>query len=83
MRKLLSLLFITTALSCFSQQSQVPTLSIKKAIDKIVLDGDLTEKSWESAEIAGNFKQIFPFDTSFAKTKTDVRVTYDDYYLYA
>lgn len=78
-------LILFTLLSIFSwsqNQEEVKTICIYKAIDNIVVDGVLNEKSWDSAQTAGNFKQMFPFDTSTAKTQTLVRVTFDDNNLY-
>lgn len=71
-----------STLSSAQTKEEVKSICIYKAIDKIVIDGVLNEKSWDSAEVAGNFKQMFPFDTSNAKSQTIVRVTFDDNYLY-
>ncbi|MBC6367216.1 DUF5916 domain-containing protein [Algoriphagus sp. AK58] len=57
-------------------------LHIKKASSEIVIDGVLDEKAWEESEVATDFYMITPMDTSFAKVKTDVRMTYDDQHLY-
>ncbi len=59
-----------------------PSLHIKKATSKISIDGELNEADWQTAEVAGDFFQHFPADTSFALTKTEVFVTYDDLYFY-
>ena len=58
------------------------SLNIKKASEKIKLDGSLSESSWKSASVASDFFQQFPYDTAFAETRTDVMVTYDDQNLY-
>ncbi|MEJ7821272.1 MAG: carbohydrate binding family 9 domain-containing protein [Chitinophagaceae bacterium] len=57
-------------------------LSIKKATGKIIIDGILDEPDWQSASVAGNFKQNFPYDTSYAAKQTEARVTFDDQFLY-
>jgi len=59
-----------------------PQLSIKKATGKIIIDGILDEPDWQSASVAGNFKQNFPYDTSYAEKQTEARVTFDDQFLY-
>lgn len=83
MRYLFSLLFLTLSLVAFSESVKPkPSLKIQKAEGKIKVDGVLDEPDWEKAEIAGDFFQSFPADTSYAQTKTEVRVTYDDNYLY-
>ncbi len=57
-------------------------LSIKKATGKIVVDGFPDEADWLSADVAKDFFQNYPFDSSFAITKTEARVTYDDIFFY-
>lgn len=57
-------------------------LSIKKATGKITIDGILDEPDWQSASVAGNFKQNSPYDTSYAEKQTEARVTFDDQFLY-
>jgi hypothetical protein len=58
------------------------TLHIGRTPAPIALDGQLNEAAWQSAAVAGNFFQNFPFDTSFAKLQTEVRVTFDANFLY-
>jgi hypothetical protein len=58
------------------------TLHISQAKSPIKLDGLLDESAWTSAAVAGRFFQNFPFDSSFAKLPTDVRVTFDANFLY-
>ncbi len=55
---------------------------IKKAQGTIVVDGEMNESDWQQAEVAGQFKQYFPFDSSYAKAPTEVRLTYDDHFIY-
>ena len=57
-------------------------LSIKKSAEPIVLDGEINELAWQEAEIARDFVQQFPYDTAQAVTRTEVRVTYNDQFLY-
>ena len=61
---------------------QLPGLQIKKAKGKILVDGEMNEPDWTAAEAVGQFKQYFPFDSSFAKAQTEVRMTYDDRFIY-
>lgn len=42
----------------------------------------MDEPSWQQAETAGNFFMVLPMDTSLAKVKTEVRMSYDDHHLY-
>ena len=62
--------------------AQKRSLVIKKAIDVIQLDGELNENSWNKAEIADNFYRQFPIDSGYSSTKTSVKMTFDNHYLY-
>ncbi len=67
----------------FSSFAQSPlSLNIKKATNPITLDGKMEEADWELADVADHFKQYFPFDSSYAKAQTEVRMTYDDRFIY-
>lgn len=57
-------------------------LHIHKASSPIIIDGAADEQVWRDAEIAGNFHMVLPMDTSFAKVRTDVSMTYDHENLY-
>lgn len=55
---------------------------MKKASSTIQIDGELDEKAWLEAEVAKDFYMILPMDTSLARVKTEVRMTYDKDNLY-
>lgn len=57
-------------------------ISMKRAIDKIELDGKLTEQSWKEADVTNQFTNKWPTDEGLAPEQTIVRVTYDDKNLY-
>jgi len=61
---------------------QLSGLKIKKATGRVIIDGQMNERDWTEADIANHFKQVFPFDSSFAKAQTEVRMTYDDQFVY-
>ncbi len=42
----------------------------------------MDEPDWKVADVADHFKQMFPFDSSFAIAQTQVRMTYDDRNIY-
>ena len=65
-----------------SAWSQLRGLQIKKATGPIVVDGQMNEEDWQQADVAGHFKQMFPFDSSYAVAETEVRMTYDDRFIY-
>jgi hypothetical protein len=62
--------------------AQLPALHIKKTTERIVVDAEMSEAVWSEAEVAKDFKQFFPFDSSYAKAQTEVRMTYDDNFIY-
>ena len=62
--------------------AQLPGLHIKKATGTIQIDAQMNEADWSNAEVADRFKQFFPFDSSYAKAQTEVRMTYDDKFIY-
>jgi hypothetical protein len=57
-------------------------LSIRKTEKAIHLDGLLNEAAWQQAALASDFFQVFPFDSTFASAPTEVRVCFDDQFLY-
>lgn len=57
-------------------------LHIVKAKNSIQVDGLMAEPDWQLAEPANHFKQYFPFDSSYAKAQTEVRLTYNEHFLY-
>lgn len=79
MKLLLSLTFLIASTQSWAQ---LPGLQIKKAKGLITLDGQMNESDWQEADFASHFKQLFPFDSSYAKAQTEVRMTYDDHMIY-
>lgn len=57
-------------------------LRIQQASSKIKLDGILDEEAWSNADIATEFHQRFPADSSVALTRTEVMLTYDEEFFY-
>ena len=74
--------FLSVSKPGFAVSKEKPQLHIKKTSSEIIVDGIINEKAWQDANIAGDFFQSFPSDTTFAKTKTEVRITYDNNYIY-
>lgn len=46
------------------------------------MDGAVDDEAWGHTDVAKDFFAVLPMDTSFAKVKTEVRMTYDDQHLY-
>jgi hypothetical protein len=57
-------------------------LHIRKTPDKIKIDGELNEEGWKQAEAAKDFWLKYPSDDSKAVSKTEVKVTYDETFIY-
>jgi hypothetical protein len=57
-------------------------LHIKRAASPIKIDGLMDEADWLKADSAANFFMTLPMDTSFAKVRTTVRMSYDNNNLY-
>lgn len=57
-------------------------LRIRKSPVSITVDGRLDEAAWAEADVAVDFTQQFPVDTVLADALTEVRLTFDDRFLY-
>ena len=80
---LLLLVFVTVSTTGFSQKkNDAFQLHIREATSQIVIDGVMDEPAWAEAEVATDFYMMLPMDTSMAKVRTDVRMTYDQDNLY-
>ena len=55
---------------------------VNKAIDPIKIDGVLDESTWIKAKSAGDFFMKWPNDICRPKRQTEVKVSYDDQFLY-
>lgn len=64
------------------KKNEAYQLHIARATSLVVIDGAVEEPAWQAAEVAGNFWMVLPMDTSRARVRTDVRMTYDDQNLY-
>lgn len=59
-----------------------PSLDIKRTASPIELDGYLNEAAWSATDVATDFWQKTPRNDLQAFSKTEVRLTYDDQFLY-
>ncbi len=71
-------------LFCFRicAQEAGKSIHIKKINIPILIDGIDDEVAWVSAELANEFREVTPYDTAAAKTKTEVRLLYDEKNIY-
>ncbi len=63
----------------FHQQYQ---LHINRAKTLIKIDGDLSDSAWSNAPTAGDFWKKYPNDLGKATRKTEVKMLFDDNFLY-
>ncbi len=55
---------------------------IRRAEAPITIDGELNEDTWKTTAVATDFFMVLPMDTSLAKLRTEVRMAYDNRFLY-
>jgi hypothetical protein len=57
-------------------------LNIQKTANPVTVDGLGDEEVWTHTDVARDFFMVLPMDTSHAKVKTEVMMTYDDRAIY-
>jgi Domain of unknown function (DUF5916)/Carbohydrate family 9 binding domain-like len=57
-------------------------INIKKALQPLKIDGDLSDADWQTAAVATNFQVHFPQNGAKPAFQTEARLTYDDHFLY-
>jgi len=57
-------------------------LHISRAKSPVLIDGNLNEAAWAAAGIASDFWRKYPNDLGKATRKTEVRIMFDDNFLY-
>lgn len=83
MKKILPFIIILVQFSANSQKiNETSQFHIKPATSKIIIDGNLDDEAWKSTDIAKDFWLRIPTDTCRATNQTQVRLTYDDDFLY-
>lgn len=76
------ILFLTIDIARAQKINESYELNLKPASSEIKVDGSMDERTWTDANVATNFYMVQPMDTSFAKIRTDVRMSYDKENLY-
>jgi hypothetical protein len=66
----------------YSSFSQDKSISVKFIDNNIEIDGVLDESIWNDAIPAKDFWQYFPTDSILSKEQTEIKMLYDDKYLY-
>ncbi len=75
------ILFILLSIIVLTVKAQ-KSVEISKTNSKISVDGILNETDWNKAKSAQNFFQNFPADTSYSETRTEVKLLFDEQFLY-
>ncbi|MBK7816196.1 MAG: hypothetical protein IPJ60_00795 [Sphingobacteriaceae bacterium] len=78
----LSTLFFLSIFAVVFSQGTGKSISANFISEKMIIDGDLSEFIWQTAQKSSGFWQNFPNDTSLAKERTEVMVAYDQNNLY-
>ncbi|MFC1573649.1 carbohydrate-binding family 9-like protein [Candidatus Latescibacterota bacterium] len=74
------LYFFSTLLFTSSLYADQPEYTVMRTTEKIVIDGILDEQDWESAPSFGSFQ--FPWWKTGDKEQTEVKMLWDDTFLY-
>ncbi len=76
-------LLLLVALPALAQRKNADyQYQIERAVAPVVIDGSVDEAAWQATQLASDFWMVLPMDTSRARVRTDVRMTYDDRNLY-
>ncbi|MDE3213465.1 MAG: carbohydrate binding family 9 domain-containing protein [Bacteroidota bacterium] len=79
---LIGLFFFFTLAGYGQKKNAAYQYHIFETNQHIKIDGVPDEPIWKTCQDAGNFYMVLPMDTSYAKVKTDVYMTYDKNNLY-
>ena len=75
------IVFFLVGMLCVTSIVKAQDLHIKRTETPIKIDG-IMDSAWLDAEVADHFNQYFPYDSSEAIAPTEVRMTYDDDFIY-
>src|SRR5207244_12022890 len=57
-------------------------LKAVRAVEQIKIDGVLNETAWTNADVISDFRQEEPVEGEPATEKTEIRILFDDKYIY-
>ena len=80
MKMLISGVFLIIAILPAPTLAELPEYHVMRATEKIVIDGILDENDWISAKSVGDF--VFPWDEVKGEDQTEVKMLWDDTFLY-
>lgn len=55
---------------------------MERAVHPVNIDGEDNDEAWQNIKAISSFHQVLPMDTSMAKVKTEVKMTYDEKNIY-
>lgn len=76
------ILFLNAAAQSETINEKKFRCSIIKTGEPVKIDGLFTEAAWKQVPVISNFSQSFPYDTSAALSKTEVKILYDEKFIY-
>jgi hypothetical protein len=83
MKKFLVLFLLICSSSLYAQKKNENfQMLIKKSTGAIKIDGILDENAWFQSAAVSDFMMCNPYDSLCAQVRTDVKMTYDDKYIY-
>jgi hypothetical protein len=85
MKKLTAAILLTCCFSsvlCAQKKNERYHYAIQCTVTPITINGALDEDAWKTAAVATDFYMVLPMDTSFADLRTEVRMAYDDRFVY-
>ena len=83
MKKYILLFFVLFTTTIFAQKKNENfKMHIQKSTGNIKIDGLLDENAWFQSAAVSDFMMCNPFDSLCAQVRTDVKMTYDDKYIY-
>jgi len=75
--------FVFFSVHVFSQGSVTNRIvTVHKTTSKVTIDGSMAELGWRTAAVADSFINKWPTDSGAPKLQTEVRILYDDNFLY-
>src|SRR5688572_23801990 len=77
----LAMLFVVQA-SAQNTTDSTRNISISRIESMLRIDGVLDEPEWQQASLTDQFVNHFPDDKGVAKNKTEVRIMFNDRFLY-
>ena len=77
------LLIIACSFQTYAQKkNETFRLNIRKTTIPIIIDGIANDQAWQDTDVADDFFMVLPQDTGKAIQHSEIRMTYDNKYIY-